>query len=122
MRGPEPEPKAIADPCKTLASVTHRFVVDGHKGYVTVANENGRPVHVDILLAKEGGVLRGFLRALSIAVSIGLQHGVPLAKYTERLGGMDFEPKGWTRMGYAKSIVDYVFRWLARRFPEGEGL
>ena len=56
--------------------------------------------------------------ALGDSVSVGLQHGVPLSAYVGRLSGMRFEPEGWTeRMGYANSIVDYVFRWLDRKFP-----
>ena len=101
-------------------SLTHRFAVSGHKGYVTVASdEHGRPVHLEIRMSRAGGVLRGLLDSLAVSVSLGLQRGIPLGAYVERLALARFEPAGWTptEVGYAHSIVDYVFRWLALRFP-----
>ena len=110
-------PAASAEEWKSL---THRFSVAGHKGYVTVAaDEHGRPVHLDIRMSKAGGVLRGLLDSLAVSVSLGLQRGIPLAAYVDRLAHARFEPAGWTptELGYANSIVDYVFRWLSLRFP-----
>ena len=102
-------------------SVTHRFVVDRHEGYVIVAAENGRPVHLDIRMAKTGGVLRGLLDSLAVSVCLGLDRGVPLSDYVAALAHARFEPAGWTQeMGYASSVVDYVFRWLASRFPRAD--
>lgn len=101
-------------------SLTHRFVVDRHKGYLTVAtDELGRAVHIEIRMSRAGGVLRGMLDSLAVSVSLGLQNGVPLSAYVERLALVRFEPAGWTdsELGYAHSIVDYVFRWLGLKFP-----
>ncbi len=100
-------------------SVTHRFALGGHKGYVIAAtDEDGRPVHIEIRMAKEGGVLRGLLDSLAVSVCLGLDHGVPLSAYTAALAHVRFEPSGWTKLGWANSIVDYVFRWLRERFPD----
>ncbi len=107
-------------PAEEWGSLTHRFVIDGHKGYLTVASdEHGRPVHLEIRMSKAGAVLRGLLNALAVSVSLGLRSGVPLAAYVEQLALVRFEPAGWTPggLGYAHSIVDYVFRWLALKFP-----
>ena len=112
-----PEPQA---PAEEWQSVTHRFVVDSHKGYLTVAtDEHGRPVHLEVRMSRAGDVLRGLLDSLAVSVSLGLQRGVPLAAYVEQLALTRFEPSGWTpgEIGYAHSIVDYVFRWLAVKFP-----
>ena len=101
-------------------SLTHRFAIRGHKGYVTVASdEHGRPGVLEIRMAKAGGVLRGLLDALVASVSLGLQRGVPLSAYVEQLALARFEPAGWTgsEAGYAHSVVDYVARWLGLRFP-----
>ena len=101
-------------------SLTHRFSISGHKGYVTVATEeHGRPVLLEIRMAKAGGVLRGLLDAPAASVSLGLQSGVSLGAYVERLALARFEPVGWTdsELGYAHSVVDYVARWLGLRFP-----
>ena len=100
-------------------SVTHRFAVGGHKGYVIAAHdEDGRPVHIEIRMAKEGGVLRGLLDCLAASVCLGLDRGVPLSAYTTTFAHVRFEPSGYTADGkYAHSIVDYVFRWLRERFP-----
>ena len=102
-------------------SLTHRFAIGGHKGYVTAAvDSDGRPVLVEIRMAKAGGPLRGLLDALGASISLGLQHGVPLARYAKRLAHASFEPSGWTggELGHARSVVDYVARWLALRFPD----
>ena len=101
-------------------SLTRRFAISGHKGYVTVAtDEHGRPVLLEIRMAKAGGVLRKLLNALAASISLGLQGGVPLSAYVERLALVRFEPAGWTdtELGYAHSVVDYVARWLGLRFP-----
>lgn len=119
--GPDATPSPAGPPLEWPA-VTHRFVVGGHKGYITVAEELGRPVHVEIRVAKAGGVLRGLLDSLAVSVSLGLQHGVPLAAFVDALALARFEPSGWTsgRLGYAHSIVDYVVRWIALRWPDAD--
>ncbi len=102
-------------------SLTHRFSVGGHKGYVTVAvDSDDCPVLLEIRMAKEGGTLRGLLDCLAASISLGLQRGVPLEAYVQRLEHVRFEPEGWTEggLGYAHSVVDYVARWLALRFPQ----
>lgn len=104
-------------------SLTHRFEVGGHKGYVTAAvGLDGRPLLVEIRMAKAGGPLRGLLEALGAAITVGLQRGVPLGAYAARLAHASFEPSGWTggELGHARSVVDYVARWLALRFPDAE--
>ena len=101
-------------------SLTHRFAISGHKGYVTVAtDEHGRPVPLEIRMAKAGGVLRGLLDSLAASVSLGLQSGVPLSAYVERLALARFARAGWTHgeLGCAHSVVDYLFHWLVLRFP-----
>ena len=101
-------------------SLTHRFAIGGHHGYIIVAtDEHDRPLLLEIRMAKAGGVLRGLLDALATSVSLGLQRGVPLASYVDQLQFARFEPSGWTdsELGYAHSIVDYIARWLGLRFP-----
>ncbi len=102
-------------------SLTHRFRLGGHKGYVTVAvDSDDCPVLLEIRMAKEGGTLRGLLDCLAASISLGLQQGVPLEAYVQRLAHVRFEPEGWTEggLGYAHSVVDYIARWLALRFPQ----
>lgn len=108
-------------PARDWPGVTHRFVVGGHKGYVTVAlDSTGRPNEIFIRMAKEGSTIRGLLDALAVSMSLGLQRGVPLGAYIDRLGYTRFEPDGWSgdkSIGFAFSLVDYVARWLELRFP-----
>ena len=108
-------------PARDSLGVTHRFVVGGHKGYLTVAlDSTGRPNEIFIRMAKEGSTIRGLLDALAVSMSLGLRHGVPLRAYIARLEGTRFEPDGWSRnkeIGFAHSLVDYVARWLELRFP-----
>ncbi len=112
---------SLPPPSAEWASLTHRFTVAGHKGYLTVAcDPGGRPFLLEIRMAKAGGVLRGLLDSLAISVSLGLQRGIPLDAYVDALALARFEPAGWSAhsdIGYAHSVVDYVFRWLALRFP-----
>ena len=114
-----PAPRLPIEPAPVWKSVTHRFSVEAHKGYVIVALEGVRPIHVQILMAKEGGTLRGLLDALATTMSLGLEHGVPLSKFTAAHVHARFEPSGYSsnkEIGYAHSIVDYVARWLQARF------
>lgn len=106
-------------------AITKKFNIYDEKegqveGYITVGFfENGDPGELFLLVSKDGTTLRGLLDALGIAVSIGLQHGVPLETFIDKFSHTRYAPQGWTddkEMGYAKSILDYVFRWLERRF------
>ncbi|RIL07392.1 MAG: hypothetical protein DCC75_10070 [Proteobacteria bacterium] len=101
-------------------AVTHKFSVSGLEGYLTVGlYEDGTPGEIFLLVAKEGSTLSGIMDAFATAVSIALQHGVPLATLVRKFTYMRFEPSGFTtnkEIPLAQSIVDYVFRWLAVRF------
>ena len=102
-------------------SITHAFSIGGHKGRVIAAcYPDGRPGEVFIAMAKQGSPVSGLLDALGASVSIGLQHGVALSAYARHMKHMRFEPAGWTGtdLGFAHSVVDYVFRWLELQFPE----
>ncbi|MEK7860762.1 MAG: vitamin B12-dependent ribonucleotide reductase, partial [Chloroflexota bacterium] len=104
----------------TRASLTHKFSIEGHEGYITVGLfEDGAPGELFVTMAKEGSTLSGMMDAFATSVSLLLQYRVPLAHLVEKFGHMRFEPSGWTgngEIGFAKSIVDYVFRWLGYRF------
>jgi ribonucleoside-diphosphate reductase alpha chain len=106
------------------ASVTHKFDVGGHEGYITVGlYPNGNVGEIFITMAKEGSTVSGLMDSFSCAVSIALQHGVPLKLLCEKFAHTRFEPSGWSKMpdiGYAKSIMDYIFRWLQLRFLTGQ--
>jgi len=107
----------------TRESVTHKFSVAGHDGYVTVGMfEDGKPGEVFITLGKAGSTLAGFADSFATAISFSLQHGVELRFLVDKFTHVRFEPSGFTGnpdIPIAKSIVDYVFRWLAKRFlPE----
>lgn len=103
-------------------AVTHRFRLAGHKGYLTVGlYPNGQPGEIFLRMAKSGSTLSGLLDSLSIAVSIGLQSGIPLKAFADKFIDSRFEPLGYTgnpEIPEAHSIVDYCFRWLQKRFPE----
>jgi ribonucleoside-diphosphate reductase alpha chain len=109
----------------TRDSLTHKFSVAGFEGYMTVGlYENGQPGEIFITLGKAGSTLAGFADAFATAVSFALQHGVELRFLADKFTHVRFEPSGFTgntEIPIAKSIVDYVFRWLALRFlPEEE--
>ena len=102
------------------ASITHKFNIGGHEGYITVGlYPNGEPGELFITMAKEGSTVSGLMDSFALAVSISLQHGVPLKLFCEKFAHTRFEPSGWTSnpdIGFAKSIMDYIFRWLQLRF------
>jgi ribonucleoside-diphosphate reductase alpha chain len=107
----------------TRHSVTHKFSVAGHEGYITVGQyEDGQPGEIFITLGKAGSTLAGFADAFATAISFALQHGVELRFLVDKFTHVRFEPSGFTGntdIPIAKSIVDYVFRWLALRYlPE----
>jgi ribonucleoside-diphosphate reductase alpha chain len=106
------------------ASITHKFKVGDHEGYITVGlYPNGEPGELFITMAKEGSTVSGLVDSFALAVSIALQHGVPLKLLCEKFAHTRFEPSGWStnpEIGYAKSIMDYIFRWLQLRFLTGQ--
>ena len=108
----------------TRPAVTHKFSIAGHDGYLTVGQyENGQPGEIFITMAKEGSTLSGLMDSFALVFSIALQHGVPLETLVSKLAHTGFEPSGWTgnpEMGYAKSIMDYLARWLEKRFLKAE--
>jgi len=101
-------------------SITHKFSVGGHEGYITVGlYEDGMPGEVFITMSKEGSTISGFMDAFATATSLSLQYGVPLHVLTNKFSHMRFEPSGFTgnkQIPIAKSIIDYIFRWLALKF------
>jgi len=106
------------------AAITHKFSIGGHEGYITVGMyENGDPGEIFITMAKEGSTISGLMDAFATAVSFNLQYGVPLKFLVDKFAHVRFEPSGWTgnqQIPYAKSIMDYIFRWLGARFLSPE--
>ena len=107
----------------TRQSITHKFSVAGHEGYITVGlYEDGRPGELFITMAKEGSTIGGLMDAFGTSVSMSLQYGVPLEDYVRKFSHMRFEPQGHTKnpdIRIAKSIIDYIFRWLGITFLPG---
>src|SRR5277367_3306449 len=106
------------------ASVTHKFNVGGHEGYITVGlYPSGEPGELFVTMAKEGSTVSGLMDSFACAVSLSLQHGVPLKLLCEKFAHTRFEPSGWSGnpdIGFAKSIMDYIFRWIQMRFLTGQ--
>ena len=107
----------------TRRSITHKFSVGGHEGYITVGlYDDGRPGELFITMAKEGSTIGGLMDAFGTAVSMSLQYGVPLEVYAKKFSHTRFEPWGYTKnpeVPVAKSLVDYIFRWMATEFIPG---
>ena len=107
-------------------ALTHKFDIAGHEGYITVGLfENGQPGEIFLVMAKEGSTISGFADAFAQAISYALQYGVPLQALVDKFSHVRFEPSGMTRnpeIRFAKSIVDYIFRWMASKFlsPEAQ--
>jgi len=101
-------------------SITHKFSISGHEGYITVGLfEDNTPGELFITMAKEGSTISGLMDSFATAVSYGLQYGVPLKFFVDKFSHVRFEPSGYTgnpHVPYAKSIMDYIFRWLAAKF------
>ena len=138
------QPQAVVEPVKEVqdtngppravrhrlqeerASITHKFSIAGHEGYITVGlYPSGQPGEIFIKMAKEGSTVSGLMDAFATSISLALQHGVPLKVLCEKFAHTRFEPSGWTgneQIGYAKSLMDYIFRWLNLRFLSGEQL
>ncbi|MCI0695516.1 vitamin B12-dependent ribonucleotide reductase [candidate division KSB1 bacterium] len=106
-------------------SITHKFSIAGHEGYLTVGMyEDGTPGEIFVVMAKEGSVVSGLMDAFATSISLALQYGVPLQVFVRKFTHTRFEPSGFTnnpQIPIAKSIMDYIFRWLALKFlPEEE--
>src|SRR6202142_2039086 len=105
-------------------SITHKFNIGGHEGYIIVGlYPDGEPGEIFIKVAKEGSTVSGLMDSFALAISISLQHGVPLKLFCEKFAHTRFEPSGWSSnpdIGFAKSIMDYIFRWLQLRFMTGQ--
>jgi ribonucleoside-diphosphate reductase alpha chain len=120
----EPKPRAfrrrLAD---TRASRTHKFNVAGHEGYLTVGlYEDGQPGELFITMSKEGSTIGGLMDSLGTATSVALQYGVPISSLVTKFSHQRFEPAGMTEnpdIPFAKSLVDYIFRWLGMEFIPG---
>ena len=118
---PQPVRRRLPD---ERPSITHRFDIAGHEGYITVGLfEDGQPGEIFLVMAKEGSTISGFADAFAQAISYALQYGVPLQVLVDKFSHARFEPSGMTRnpeVRFAKSIVDYVFRWMATKFLSPE--
>jgi ribonucleoside-diphosphate reductase alpha chain len=105
------------------ASITHKFALAGHEGYITVGlYKDGTPGELFIRMAKEGSTVSGLMDSFATAVSLALQHGVPMKLLCDKFSHTRFEPSGFTgnpEIPIAKSIMDYIFRWLELRFVTG---
>jgi ribonucleoside-diphosphate reductase alpha chain len=108
------------------ASVTHKFSVGSHEGYITVGMyEDGRPGEIFIKMSKEGSTLSGVMDGLALTISLGLQYGVPLKVFVDKLLNTRFEPSGITanpNIRFVSSVLDYIARWLGGRFISAEYL
>jgi ribonucleoside-diphosphate reductase alpha chain len=105
-------------------AVTHKFDIAGHEGYITVGlYPDGQPGEIFLKMAKEGSTVSGLMDAFATTVSVSLQYGVPLRDLVNKFAHVRFEPSGFTgnsEIPIAKSIVDYIFRWLGSRFLSAE--
>jgi ribonucleoside-diphosphate reductase alpha chain len=105
-------------------AITHKFSVAGHEGYITVGLfEDGQPGEIFITMSKEGSTLSGLMDAFATMVSLSLQYGVPLSVLIKKFSHVRFEPSGVTNnkdIRFAKSVVDYIFRWMALKFLPAE--
>jgi len=101
-------------------SITHKFDIAGHEGYITVGKyEDGTPGEIFVSMSKQGSTISGLMDSFATAISYALQYGVPLQFLVDKFAHMRFEPSGFSKnpqIPYAKSIVDYLFRWLASKF------
>ena len=106
------------------AAVTHKFEIAGHEGYITVGlYPDGQPGEIFLKMAKEGSTISGLMDTLATSISLALQYGVPLHDVVNKFAHVRFEPSGFTgnpEIPIAKSLVDYIFRWMGSRFLPGE--
>jgi ribonucleoside-diphosphate reductase alpha chain len=105
-------------------AITHKFSIAGHEGYITVGMyEDGKPGEIFLVMAKEGSTISGLMDAFATSISMALQYGVPLETLVEKFAHVRFEPSGFTKnpqIPMAKSITDYIFRWMASKFLGAE--
>jgi ribonucleoside-diphosphate reductase alpha chain len=105
-------------------SITHKFDIAGHEGYITAGiYEDGQPGEIFIKMSKEGSTISGLMDSFATAISMALQYGVPLRVLVDKFSHMRFEPSGFTKnpdIPMAKSIMDYIFRWLATKFLDSD--
>jgi len=105
-------------------AITHKFEIAGHQGYLTVGKyEDGAPGELFLVMAKEGSTVSGLMDAFATSISMSLQYGVPLKALVDKFIHMRFEPSGFTKnpeIPMAKSIMDYIFRWLGSKFLSEE--
>ena len=108
----------------TRQAVTHKFSIDNHDGYITVGlYEDGMPGEIFLVMAKEGSVVSGMMDTFATSVSLALQYGVPLSVMCNKFSHTRFEPSGFTGnpdIPIAKSITDYIFRWLEHTFIKSQ--
>jgi ribonucleoside-diphosphate reductase alpha chain len=117
---PKPERRKMP---RERESITHKFSIAGHEGYITAGKYDDGNVGEIFLtdIGKEGSTMRGLMNAFATAISLGLQYGVPLEVFVRKFSYMRFEPEGMTgnpEIPFAKSLPDYIMRWLASRFIE----
>lgn len=107
----------------TRQAITHKFNVVGHEGYITVGLfEDGKPGELFITVGKSGSSENGLMDSIGIAVSVALQYGVPIEDLVKKFGNSAFGPSGMTTnsdIPFAKSFLDYIFRWLGMQFIPG---
>ncbi len=124
-----PEPTQAARPVRRRLpdereAITHHFSIADHDGYITVGKyEDGSPGEVFVKMAKQGSTVSGLMDALAICMSLAIQHGMPLQVLVDKLSHVRFEPSGFTgnsEIPMAKSIVDYLVRWLGSKFLSEE--
>lgn len=118
---PKPNRRRLPD---ERPAITHKFSIAGHEGYLTVGMfEDGTPGEIFIVMAKEGTIVSGLMDAFATAISMTLQYGVPLKVLVDKFSHTRFEPSGFTgnkQIPIAKSVTDYIFRWLALKFLPNE--
>jgi ribonucleoside-diphosphate reductase alpha chain len=128
-KGTEAAPATDARPARRKLpderrAITHKFSIAGHEGYITVGMyDDGKPGEIFLVMAKEGSTISGLMDAFATSISMSLQYGVPLETLVEKFSHVRFEPSGFTKnpeIPYAKSITDYIFRWLASKFLSAE--
>jgi ribonucleoside-diphosphate reductase alpha chain len=120
LEGAPPEPKRVRMP-QTRESITHKFRIGMQEGYITAGKYDDGSVGEIFLtdIGKEGSTIKGLMNAFATAISIGLQYGVPLEVFVNKFSYVRFEPEGITtspEIPFAKSLPDYIMRWLASRF------
>jgi ribonucleoside-diphosphate reductase alpha chain len=128
VRVEPPAGAAVPEPARAVRrrlpderrAITHKFSIAGHDGYLTVGMyEDGKPGEIFLVMAKEGSVVSGLMDSFATAVSLALQYGVPLNVLVDKFSHVRFEPSGFTNnpeIPIAKSIIDYIFRWLGSKF------